>query len=63
MNCSPPGFSVHGILQVRILKCLEAESDVGLIVDGAKIVILVLRVEIDEVDVDSFSFCCHCFQV
>ena len=21
-NCSPPGFSVHGILQARILKCI-----------------------------------------
>ena len=22
MDCSPPGFSVHGVLQIRILKCV-----------------------------------------
>ena len=29
MDCSPPGFSVHGILQARILKCVVMLSSRG----------------------------------
>ena len=29
MDCSPPGFSVHGILQARILKWIAMPSSMG----------------------------------
>ena len=30
MDCSPPGFSVHGILQARILECVAISYSRGI---------------------------------
>ena len=30
LDCSPPGFSVHGIIQARILECVAVPSSMGI---------------------------------
>ena len=30
LDCSPPGFSVHGIIQARILECVAMPSSMGI---------------------------------
>jgi len=37
MDCNPPGSSVHGILQARILKCLAMLSSGDLSDSGIKL--------------------------
>ena len=44
MDCSPPGSSVHGILQVRILECVAISSSRGIFPDpGIKAGFLALQ--------------------